>query len=602
MGSNYASGTTRRAVVQAAGAATMAGALSALFAEGGAAEDVGPDPADGDAGLFDVDREAPSGAYPQSVASGGPTDSGAIVWTRVGEAAYEADRPVGLQVTPAPDRQADQDAADFGTTDTRHYRISAADLGPANDYTLSVDLDGELAADRFYVYRFVHDGDASPVGRLRTLPVPDASPDRLRLALASCNNYLHGYYGGFARIAQEDVDYLVHLGDLIYEYAGDGSQPGRDVRLPSGKGIAHTLADFRSLHRTYRGDRHLQDALRRHTLVHTWDDHEIVNNRWWNYEEDAPKTEDHPYGDDPERMRALYARGIQALTEYLPFRVAYDPDAERLFDRVRLYRSVQFGDLAELFMTDERLYRSPPPEDETGQRQTATPPSRAADDPDRTMLGDEQREWLIDGVTGTEATWKLWGNSVLNTALKAVNADTGSTYVNYDAWDGYRAERRAIMGSFARAARDCGRALNLVTLTGDMHAYVAALLKTDYEDVTKQYDLPGADDGTVGVEFMTPGVSSDNLGATTPLPPAVEEDAVETLAESQNPHVEFFNWSRYGYTTVDITDDRLVYAAYAVDRTVDAADAPAALLRAYEVPRDRVALRRVDESVLEVGP
>jgi alkaline phosphatase D len=583
--------TTRRAVLQAAGASTMLGAMATLFSEGAVASDLEPTGADPGSDLFDVSRVDPEGVFPQSVASGGPTPGGAIVWTRVSPAAYEPDTDVGLQVTPAPGRDTANAEADFTAADTHHYRLPATDLGSETDYTLSVDLDGELVSDRFYFYRFVFDGDATATGRLRTLPRPDASPDRLTLAVASCNNYLHGYFGGFSHIAREDADLLVHLGDFVYEYAGNGSQPGRDIRLPSGKSVAHTLDDFRHLHRTYRGDRHVQRALERHTLVHTWDDHEIVNNRWWNYETDAPETQSHPNGDDPEAMRQLYVEGIEALTEYLPFRVDYDPDADRIFDQFTLYRSVQFGNLGELFMTDERLYRSAPPEDAFGQRDTATPPSREVDDADRTMLGDEQRAWLVDGVTGSDATWKLWGNSVLNAALKATNAgQQGSFYVNYDAWDGYEAERASIMGSFAREARQRGQPLNLVTLTGDMHAYVAAYLKQDYESVENQQPAPGAAQDRVGVEFMAPGVTSDNLGTQTPTPPDLEEDAVETLVESQNPHVEWFNWSRYGYTVVELTDDHCVYTAYDVDRTVDDAAAPKELLRSYLVPEGAVEL------------
>ncbi|WP_254839195.1 alkaline phosphatase D family protein [Natronomonas marina] len=591
---------TRRAILEAAGAGSAVGAMATLFSTGAAATDAEPDPASGDDDLFAVERTGEA-AFPQSVASGGPTPAGAIVWTRVDEAAYEAGADVGLQVTPAPDRSTPNDAADFSTADTEHFRVPAAALSPDDDYTLNVDLDGELDADRFYFYRFVYDGDASPVGRLRTLPEPDADPDRLTLACVSCNNYLDGYYGAFGHVAEEDADYLLHLGDLIYEYAGGGNVQGRGIQLPSGNGVAHTLADFRHLHQVYRSDEFFAEALSRHTLVMTWDDHEIVNNRWWNYEESYPNTASHPYGDDPERMRRLYVEGIKALVEYLPFRVDYDPDADDLHDRFRLYRRFRFGRLADVLMTDERLYRSPPPEDAFGQRDTATPPSRKVDDPDRTMLGTDQREWFLDGVTNSPATWKVWGNSVLNAALKATNlGEGGSFYVNYDAWDGYEYERQLVMGELDREARSREGALNLVTLTGDMHAYVAGYLKTDYRELEQQAPFPGAEASRVGVEFMSTSVSSDNLAAQTPTPPELEEDAVEAAVESQNPHVEWFNWSRHGYTTVEFTDDEAIYTAYEVDRTVDSADTPKRLLRSYRVPEGEVEIQELVGSPTDV--
>ncbi len=590
---------TRRAVLQAAGAGSAVGAMATLFSTGAAATDVDPEAASGGE-LFDVDRTSRA-VFPQSVASGGPTPAGAIVWTRVAEAAYEPDVDVGLQVTPAPDRSAPNEAADFSAADTQQFRVPAAELTPDDDYTLSVDLDGELEADRFYFYRFVYDGDASPVGRLRTLPEPDADPDRLTLACASCNRYEQGYYGAFAHMAREDADYIVHLGDFLYEYGGSGDFPGRGIQLPSGKGVAHTLEDFRHLHQTYRGDGLMQAALERHTFIMTWDDHEIVNNRWWNYEEGYPNTASHPYGDQPKKMRRLYVEGIKALVEYLPFRVDYDPDAEELFDRFQLYRKFRFGGLAEILMTDERLYRSPPPEDEFGQRDGAVPPSREADDPDRTMLGAEQREWFIDSATSSPATWKVWGNSVLNAALKTTNlGEQGSFYLNYDAWDGYEHERQLIMGELKREARSRGQALNLVTLTGDMHAYVAGYLKTDYKEPEQQEPFPGAEESRVGVEFMSPGISSNSLGEASPTPPELEEPAVEAAVESQNPHIEWFNWSRSGYTTVEFTDNAAVYTAYEVDRSVNRADAPKRLLRAYRVPEGEVELQEFSGSQTDV--
>jgi len=607
---------TRRGVLRAAGAATAGAAAATLFSTGAAAEPTEPT----ETGTVPAGVSTGDGAFPQSVASGGPTPSGAVVWTRLapGLATVTGGR-LYLQVVPTPGDGGTPNAdADFSRDGTRTFTVPTAGrrdgataLAADQDHTVRVDLDGRLEADTFYFYRFVYDAaggsaTASPVGRLRTLPAPDASPDDLRLVVTSCNNYQHGYWGGFAHAAAERADYHVSLGDFLYEYAGAGQQPNRDIELPSGNDVVHTLADFRHQHRVYRSDEHMQAVLERHTLVHTWDDHEIVNNRWWNAEGDYPNTTSHPsYSGEPEAMRRLYARGITALLEYLPLRVDYtDPyespepvaesDARAYF---RLYRSFRFGDLAELFMTDERLYRSPPPEDEAGQRDVAAPPSREHDDPDRTMLGRRQRDWFLDGgpnpdglpdtdgVTGTDATWKLHGNEVLSAALKTTNAGPGSFYLNYDAWDGYEAERNLLMKRLLLDDVD-----NFVTLTGDMHSYVAAYLKQDYRDPGQSEYAGGP---RVGVEFMTPAVSSDNLAAAGGLPADATEDAIDATVRSQNPHVEWFNSSRWGYTTVHITDSALTYSAYGVDRSVDSADAPRTLLRSYRVPAGRVELQEL---------
>jgi hypothetical protein len=181
-----------------------------------------------------------------------------------------------------------------------------------------------------------------------------------------------------------------------------------------------------------------------------------------------------------------------------------------------------------------------------------------------------------EGVTGTDATWKLHGNEVLSAALKTVNAGPGSLYLNYDAWDGYEAERNLIMARLARDEVD-----NFVTLTGDMHTYVAGYLKQDYKDPGQSEYVGGP---RVGIEFMTPGISSDNLAAAGGLPAEMTEDVIDEGVQTQNPHIEWFNSSRWGYTVINVTPSGLTYTAYGVDRSVDSADAPKQLLRSYRVP------------------
>jgi alkaline phosphatase D len=580
-------GSTRRKVLEAAGAATAAGALATLFDTGAAAEPTRPTPATGRPELFEVEGEHTETVFPQGVASGGPTPEGVILWTRVAPDAHDPAEPLGVEV-------ADDDSFDRVV---HRSVIPASDVDAATDYTVKADLDGELDPGREYAYRFVYAGEASRVGRCRTLPAPDASPEALSFAVVSCNNYLHGYFGGFAHVAREDVDFLLHLGDFIYEYAGAGRQPGREIRLPSEEGVAHGLADFRHLYRRYRSDEFMRAALAAHTLVHTWDDHEIVNNRWWNYEADAPETQSHPRGDDPAFMRRLYVEGIKAYTEYVPSRIEYDPTGDELAEDAiqedfRLYRSLQFGDLGELFVTDERLYRSQPPAAGIGPRDVGIPPKEATDDPDRTMLGRAQREWFEEGVVGSEATWTLWANEVFVSPLKYLNTE-GDLYFNYDAWDGYRAERSRLLGRFAASGVE-----NFVALTGDMHTYAASYLLTEYDRTYETYRLPDPS-ARVGVEFVTPAVTSDNIAAIGGLPGGESEGTIDFVVRLQNPHIDWFNSSRWGYVVVRATPDELTYTAYGVDRTVDDADAPKALLRRYRVPAGRTELREVERTDLD---
>jgi alkaline phosphatase D len=582
---------TRRDVLKAANAATLGAALSALSASEAAAGRLAPESVERGDG-FEIDREQATDVFPQSVASGGPTPSGVLLWTRLDPQAYDGETPLGVEI--ATD-EAFERMVYKGT-------VPAEGFGPARDHAATVDVDGELDPDSRYFYRFVYAGNASEVGRCRTLPAPDTSPDSLRLAVASCNNYLHGYFGAFGHVADEDADFLLHLGDFIYEYGGDGVGD-RAIHLPSGHGVAHDLADYRHLYRTYRSDEHLQRALRQHTLVHTWDDHEVVNDRWWNYETGAPETYSHPRGRDPAFMRQLYVDAIRAYTEYVPVRATYEPAGdrelapERLHEDFRLYRSFAFGDLADLLVTDERLYRSPPPQ--SGEPRAAVPVETAAQNPGRTMLGDDQRRWLISEIADSDATWTLWANEVLAAEFEFLRED--GRQVNADAWDGYGRERNRVLSALADADVE-----SFVALTGDMHSYLAAYLRRSYDSPSTGKSPPDGedsppDDGAspresddrVGVEFMAPAISSDNLVEMGELPETGTGAYVAGL-ETENTHVEWFDSSHWGYAVVEVGRDEIEYSAYAVDRSVDSADAPKELLRRYRVPAGTVEMERVD--------
>lgn len=585
---------SRRDVVAGTGTAVLATVLSGALADRALAKVV----PHSSLTRLDVPTEAadvgddPGETFPQSVASGDPTPAGVVVWTRVAPGAYRPDAPLFLDVAPRksdadvdPGRDEPEASGGGDFADATRYRIDPGEVTPAADHTVRVDLDGALDSDAAYRYRFEYDGARSRVGRCRTLPAPEASPDGLRLAVLTCQNYRTGYYGAYRHLAEDEVDFLVHLGDFVYETAGSSPYEGRDVELPSGESKAMGLADFRHVHRTYRSDSHLAAALRRHTLIATWDDHEIVNDRYWDYEADVPATDDHPRADDPEFLTGLFADGIQAWWEYLPTRVRYDPDADHLHDALGLWRSFRFGDLAELLVTDERLFRSEPP------TPTGLPlgfSTGAPADPGRTMLGRAQREWFERSVAEADATWTAWANEVLLTSLRLSTED--ETLYNADAWDGYEAERRRLMAAIGEADLD-----NFVALTGDMHTALAAHVQDRYP---VDEDAAEDDDPTptrLGVEFMAPAVTSPNLAHYLALPSgSAAEELVESIAVDENPHLEFFNSHRWGYATVEFTPEACTYTAYAVEKDVDPEDADREVLRRLRVPAGSVQLREVD--------
>ncbi len=536
-------------------------------------------------GVFEFDPEAdPDRTFPQSVASGGPTPEGVIVWTRVVPSAFDPEEPLAVQV--ATDERFEEVVYEGIVED--------GEAVAAHDHTVKVDLEGHLEPDSEYHYRFVYDGVASRTGRCRTLPAPDDSPDSIRFAVLACQDYLNGYYGAYHHVAREDVDFLVHVGDFVYEsdageFKGLGSYDysDREKELPNGHDRVQGLADYRYLYRTYRSDRFLQEALESHTLIAGWDDHEMVNDVYWDYRTDAPAG-DHPRGDDPEFMTHLIADAMHAWWEYMPARVQYDPEGESIQERFRLWRSFEFGDLVTLAMTDERLFRDPP-------REAIPTPDNVGPQYEpigRTMLGDVQREWLIDTITGSETTWTVWADEVLTVPLR-LGSGPLSIYPVQGGWDGYTRERQKITEAVATAGVE-----NYVTLTGDMHCYVAAYQQTSYPGRVRGGE--GVAKGErIGVEFMTPAITSINVAEALDLTRGwrrrVTEPVLSWLVPAMNPHIEFFDSHHWGYSVVEFTPEHCTYVGYAVDKTVNSPDAEREVLVAYRVPEGEHELEDVTE-------
>lgn len=558
----------RREFLRDTSTLVSAGGLASVLAERGLAQPVRTE-APTETSVFDVKPDASAGTetvFPQSVASGGPTPEGVLVWTRIGPEAHDGNEPLGLEI--AADRSFERI--------THRGVIDSEEITPDHDYAVTVDLDGLLSSSERYFYRFTYGGVRSRVGRCQTLPLSDASPESVKCAVLACQDYQNGYYGAYSHVADEDVDFLIHLGDFIYEsaagqYRAPGSKeyPDRTLDLPSGHDLAYTLEDYRYLYNTYRSDPFLQRALEQHTLIAGWDDHEIANNRYWDYGTDSPKLPPYPKGDDPSFATRVTAAGIQAWVEQMPARVEYDSEKEDLHEQFSLRRSFQFGDLATLALTDERLFRDPPPSKYDGDRSK------------RTMLGNEQLQWFLDEIDASQATWSVWANEVLTMSLKIGAADA-EFYLNKDAWDGYRNERERIMNHIAHEGID-----DFITLTGDMHSYMAGYQQTGYDLLV--------DDEKVGVEFMTPAVTSTNLAERVPGSETLSWfDISEAAVTLTNPHVEFFDSSEWGYSVVEFTPEACTYTAYSVDKTVDSSDAEKRRLRTLRVPEGDVKIETVD--------
>ena len=308
--------------------------------------------------------------FPQSLASGDPRPDRVLLWTRA--PAASGDVRVRLQV-----------ADDAGFSQLRVERELSAEASA--DHCLRVRVDG-LLPGRPYHYRFLREIDgawvASPHGRTRTAPADD-TPASADFAVLSCQDYGGRWYNSLRPLLDDPPDFILHLGDLIYETTGDprfqSNHGERSIQFDDRAGAlvigqgdgqflaARSLDNYRQLHRTVRSDGLMQRLLESAPLIAIWDDHEFSDDCWGDV-----ATYRNGRADEADRQRRLNAE--QAYFEYMPVDVAVGTvdadgqarvDAARLYPQVELWRELRWGRDVELLLTDYRSHRPdhPIPED-----------------------------------------------------------------------------------------------------------------------------------------------------------------------------------------------------------------------------------------------
>ncbi len=503
---------------------------------------------------------AASAAFRHGVASGDPLPGGILLWTRV---TPTADAVPGSGAGPAA-TVTWQVAADAAFTTV--VRSGTVVTGPERDHTVKVDVAGLLPGTTYW-YRFEFGGTWSPTGRTMTAPAPEDAVTRLRAGVVSCSNWEAGYFAAYRLLAaRDDLNLVIHLGDYLYEYGtGEFDAGGTVVRRVEPRHEVLTLADYRTRHALYKTDPDLQALHARVPWVITWDDHEVANDQWsGGAQNHTPATE----GDFGARLAA--AR--QAYAEWMPVRLGADGS---------IYRRFRFGRLAELSMLDLRSYRS----------QQASGP--AVDDPDRTITGAAQLAWLKDGLVSSPARWKLVGNPdmisrvdvatlpawLLGPLGELLGIPRNGFAVNTDQWDGYTADREALVAHLrAHRTRD------VVFLTGDIHTSWANEL------VTRGSATPSA------AEFVVPSVTSDNIDDFLGTPAGGPLSVLAAgIVRAANPHVRWTELDGHGYGVLDLTTQRCRMDWYHLaDRT--RRDSTSRWVAGYSVAAGSSRLRR------EAGP
>jgi alkaline phosphatase D len=409
---------------------------------------------------------------------------------------------------------------------------------PDDDHTVHVAVSGLRPATTYW-YGFAVGDNRSPVGRTRTLPGPDDPVDRMRLGVVCCSNYATGWFNAYGRLAERDVDLVVHLGDYIYEAE---AKHEKWTRLHRPRGRCLTLPDYRARHGQYKTDPDLQRLHARHPMVAVWDDHELAGNAWWDGAAGHRPWRD---GDWPRRRAAA----VRAYREWVPSGL---PDPS---DPLRIWRAVRLGCLADLVLLDTRLVGRERP---AANRRPVVGVRRR----DRSLLGPAQWEWLeatLGGGDPAARPWTLLASQVVMAPIhlltaggavgRRLGAVGGGLVVNPGQWDGYPDERERLLALIGR------RPGETLVLSGDLHSsWVSELRPSD-----------GAGP-PVAADFTVPAVSAPSFARA--LAPKVRgaRSLLERAIRRANPQVAWVDTAGHGYLLLDVTADRVEGQWWHVER------------------------------------
>jgi alkaline phosphatase D len=280
-------------------------------------------------------------------------------------------------------------------------------LAPARGRTGVAELAG-LMPDTVYQYVVALEyGSSLGPYRFRTAPAPDADGEVHFVWSADIDLSAEFESPVFVTMSESGADFFVNLGDWPYA----DNQPA-----------ARTVEEYRVKHRAVRGAGKVQTALRALPVYAIYDDHEARND--WNGLHRV---------SEAERI----ASAVAVWDEWFPLQTTLQGESRR-------WRSWRRGRHAEFFMLDTRCCRSP---------------NLDPDGPDKTMLGAEQKQWLIDALSASEATFKIVFTSV------AMIGDST------DDWRTFQYERDEILDELG--ARGIS---GVVSLTGDGHLFSAKII------------------------------------------------------------------------------------------------------------------------------
>lgn len=440
------------------------------------------------------------------VAAGDPQPDGFVIWTRLAPDPLAEHGGMPMQAV-AVDWEVAADAS-FKTIVAKGEAVARPELGHA----VHVEVEG-LQPDRPYWYHFLIGRERSITGRARTMPAAGARVDGLRIGVAGCQNYEDGLYTAYRHMAEEDLAFVFHYGDYIYEGRtsharwnwNSGPQPLEPVRRHVGQEL-YDLADYRRRYAQTKLDTDLQAVHAAFAFFPTFDDHEVDNNWTGNHDQD----------DVPiEYARLRRQAALQAWYEHMPVRRSSIPAGPA----IQMYRGARWGDLADFRFLDTRQFRSPQPCGDGFQ-----PVCAGVSDPKAEILGREQESMA---TAPGRARWTVLAQQVMMMTMDRRTGDQPAPIMNMDTWSAYAVPRARILKALASRG-------DVVVLTGDEHQNFAGQVR-------------GPDDRPVAVEFVSTSISSGGDGQD--LRPGSDR------MMANNPHLTFLNDQR-GYLVCDIGRDQ----------------------------------------------
>lgn len=322
-----------------------------------------------------------------------------------------------------------------------------------------------------------------------------------------CRNANDGGYSIFRAMNSLHPDFFVANGDMIYAdgtctyegptYTMNTTTPNENftwLNIPADfESISNASVEwtnkskvreiFQDHWKYNRNDPYFKDFLKNTSMYSQWDDHEVINDfgsEWpyWNL-----------FNVNRSGYPNIVDEGTKAFFQYSPIHTDQSDN--------NIYRNFSWGDHLELFITDARSYRD--------QNHIVDTPEN-----NKTLFGQKQLDWLKQGLSVSNATWKIISNDVPISIPTGSNASVlgrdglaNGNGTDFSAYTGFERELTDLLTYI-----DDQNIENIVFITTDVH--FPAFIRYDK-------DFNGDDDNVTFHELVSGPLSAIRGGSPFPV-------------------------------------------------------------------------------------